>query len=450
MTTSPLRAPLPRRTFLRGVGCALALPWLEAMPTPPRRDGSPRRAVFVFAPNGRNLAAWHPAGDGEESRFGPTLEALEPLRKELTVFRGLAIDAGRAYADSVGDHARAAATFLTCTRAHKTGGSDIRVGTSIDQLIARADPTATAMPSLELGMEPGAAAGVCDSGYSCAYSNNVSWRTPTTPAAKETDPRAAFTRLFGDPRERIDAAENRRRQERRRSVLDLALADAHDLDRRLGARDRGKLAEYLDAVRDLERSLEHLQAQSDALANDGIDPAFLDDHSADAYVVRLRAMYEIIALALCTDRTRVVSFMLGNAGSDRSYRFLDVPDGHHFLSHHGQDPRKLADVARIDRFHVAEFARFLLRLRSTGEGEGDLLAHSAVLFGSGIGDGNAHNHDDLPVLLAGRAGGRIRPRTHLRFMRETPMADLHLTIHNALGFPLQSFADSTGTIGAIT
>lgn len=434
---------LDRRTFLRGSACALALPWLDAMqPALRPAAANPVRCLFVFSPNGMNMAEWRPRGEGAEAALGPTLQPLEPFRGRFTVWSGLAIDGGRDHGDGFGDHARAGGSFLTCAHPRKTGGGDIRAGTSVDQVIAAKAGGATSFPSLELGMEKGAAAGICDSGYSCAYSNNISWRTPTTPVAKETDPRAVFARLFGDPDRARDAAAARRQRAARQSVLDAVAADARSLAGDLGAADRAKLDEYLHAVRELEKRLERIDAEADGQAIP------LPEHllAGGGYAERLATMYELIALAFATDRTRVVTFMLGNAGSNRSHRFLGVPDGHHDLSHHGKKPAKLAAIAKIDRFQLESFAAFLDRLRASPEAGGDLLGGTLAMFGCGIGDGDHHNHDDLPVLLAGEGGGAARGQGHVRLAKETPMANLYVATMRAMGLPDETFGDSTGVL----
>jgi hypothetical protein len=432
---------LDRRTFLRGAGATLALPWLDAM-VPARGAVAlpPVRSLFVFAPNGMKMDEWTPAETGRKVTLPFLLEPLAPVRERVTVFTGLAIDGGRAHGDGPGDHARAASSFLTCAHPRKTGGADIHVGESIDQVIAARLGSATPFPSLELGMEPGAAAGICDSGYSCAYSNHVSWRTPTTPVAKETEPRALFARLFGDPQQALDAAERERQRRRTAGVLDAVLADAKALAQRVGPADRAKLDEYLTAVRDLEQQLQKREREAPAAAiPDGL-------FAAHKYPAKLDLMYELIALAFAADLTRTVTFMLGNAGSNRSYPFVGVPDGHHETSHHGKKPEKLAAIRRINRFHVERFAAFLGRLAAQKEGASDLLRQSLVVFGCGIGDGDRHNHDDLPVLLAGLGGGVAAGGRHVRLPRETPMANLLLAVGQTMGVGLERFADSTGPL----
>jgi len=439
------RLALDRRAFLRGSSACIALPWLDAMtpallrvPPPPP---SPR-CVFVFSPNGMNMAEWRPDGAGRTAKFGATLAPLAQVRDRVTVFSGLAIDAGFAHGDGPGDHARAAASFLTCAHPFKTGGADIRVGVSIDQVIAARAGGDMPFPSLELGMERGMRAGVCDSGYSCAYGNNIAWRTPETPVAKETDPKAVFARLFGDPQKAIDAATAKQRREVDRSVLDSVLAEAKSLGARLSPTDRQKLEQYLQAVRELEQRLERLD---DGAKERAPVPAGLAT-SGKGYRDRLEVMYELIAMALATEQTRVVTLMLGNAGSNRSYDFLGVPDGHHDVSHHGKKPEKLAALAKINRFQVEQLAAFAARLEATKTPNGDLLSQTLVMFGSGIGDGDRHNHDDLPVLLIGEGGGAAKGRGHVTVPKGTPMANLHVSIARAMGGQDKAFADSTAPL----
>lgn len=436
------RLALDRRAFLRGSATAMALPWLDAMrPALSPMPAQPRRALFIFSPNGVDMPRWRVDGEGPRAELNETLAALRPMQDRLTVLTRLAIDGGFSHGDGPGDHARAAGSFLTCAHPKKTAGADIHTGVSVDQWIAEHVGGETVLPSLELGMSRGRSAGSCDSGYSCAYSSNVSWRTPTTPVTKETDPRAVFGRLFGDPAIATSQAAARAQRARDRSVLDLVLADAKSLQRELGQQDRDKLDAYLQAVREFEVRLGKLDDEQPEV--DLPDGLMSEDRT---YQHRLGLMYEIIALAFASDSTRVCSFMLGNAGSNLSYRFLDVPEGHHNLSHHGKDAHKRKQIARIDRFQLERFTAFLQRLASETSGDGDLLSQSLVVWGSGIGDGNRHNHDDLPVILAGEGGGAAKGRRHAAFPRRTPMANLYLSIAHAMGRNDESFADSTNRL----
>lgn len=434
---------LDRRTFLRGAGAALALPWLDAMapalrPTPP----APVRCLFVFSPNGMHQENWRPAGEGRAAKFGPTLAPLEPLRSRVTVWSGLALDGGRAHGDGPGDHARSGASFLTCAHPRKTGGADLQAGVSIDQTIAAVVGGATSFPSLELGLEKGAEAGICDSGYACAYTGNISWRTPNVPVVKETEPVAVFARLFGDPEANGNTAAERAARARQKSVLDVVLGDTKALAGQLGAADRQKLDQYLQAVRELEQRLQKFEREASTAV--AVPNGLLD--GGQGYAEHLALHYELLALAFATDRTRVATLMLGNAGSNRSYRFLDVPDGHHDLSHHGKKPEKLAALAKINRFQLEQFARFLQRLAAAKEHGHDLLGQSFVLLGCGIGDGDRHNHDDLPVLLAGEGGGAAKGLGHVVLGAETPLANVYLAILRAMGGVAERFGDSNGVM----
>ena len=427
---------LSRRHFLRGTGAALALPWLEAMlPACTRLPAAPARLLFVFTPNGMKMDDWTPTGRGTEYALPHTLAPLAAHRAALTVLSGLALDGAKAHGDGPGDHARAAGAFLTAAHPKKTGGGDYRAGVSIDQVLARGLGRDCALPSLELGMEPGRASGVCDSGYSCAYVSHIAWKDERTPIAKETDPAAAFARLFGDPEELADPVRAARERQRRKSLLDSVLADAAALAGSLGAADRSKLTDYLEAVREIERRLDRVQERVKDVT---VPPNLL---AAQTYPERLDLMYAILALAFSADLVRVATLMLGNAGSNLSYPFLEVQEGHHDLSHHGRKAEKLAQIRKINRFQVERFAAFLARLGQAHEPTGSLLDQACVLLASGIGDGDRHNHDDLPVLLAGR-GLRVRGNQHLTYPKDTPLANLYLTLARRAGLELERFGDS--------
>lgn len=440
---------LPRRAFLRGIGAAIALPWLDAMSPAlaraSREPSHPTRALFVFVPNGIKMDAWRPAQEGSGYTMPATLAPLAALREHFMVLSGLDLDVARAHGDGPGDHARAAASFLTCAHPVKTGGADIRVGTSIDQVIAAARGGQTRFRSLELGMEGGRSAGVCDSGYSCAYSHNVSWRTPTTPVAKETNPASAFHRLFGDPADHDHEARRRRRQSLR-SVLDTVRGDVRSLNGRLSPSDRAKLDEYLTAVRELELRLAQVEDEESQQVQIEV-PEHLEHPRG--YRDRLALMYELIALAFQADATRTISFMVGNAGSNRSYPFLGIRDGHHYLSHHRGDASKHEKIGVINHFHAEQFARLLQTLHERDEGGESLLHRSMIVYGSGIADGNSHAHLDLPILLAGHGNGTLRPGRHLVYRRGTPLANLYLAMLDRLGVTADRHGDSTGKLGRL-
>ncbi len=436
------RRTLDRRTLLRGAGVALALPWLESLaPARARAGASPLRFLFVMTPNGAQMEQWTPPAEGVLASLPPSLQPLEPWRAQLLVLSGLAHDKARANGDGPGDHARAAATFLTASQARKTADSDLYAGVSLDQLLASELGTRTRLRSLELGTEAGRLGGQCDSGYACAYSSNISWCGPSQPAAKETDPRLVFERLFSDGPRGESAAARAERLARRQSLLDSVRADVQALEPRLAAADRRRLDEYLSGIRELERRIEAAEAQRTlappGLAEPGGIPASFAEHA--------RLLGELLALACATDSTRIGSLMLANEGSNRSYPELGAPEGHHELSHHGGDAAKRAKIAAIDRHHVELFAHLVWRLASWPEGEGSVLDHSLVLYGSAIGDGNRHNHDDLPLLLVGRGGG-VRSGRHLRVPAETPCANLFVSLLALAGAPRAAFGDSNGAL----
>lgn len=438
------RVALDRRALLRGGAACLALPWLDAMlPAMSRPPRSAPKALFVFSPNGMDMARWRQRDPDGVLRTGPTLTPLRALEGRVTVFGGLEIDGGKSHGDGPGDHARATASFLTCAHPRKTGGADIQAGVSVDQAIAKELRGDEPFRSLELGLERGRSSGVCDSGYSCAYSNNVSWSAPDRPVAKETDPRAVFARMFGDPRSALDQEQRSAARARQRSILDLVRGDAQALRRELGAADRRKLGQYLDSVRDLEKRLEQAERERQERVAD-VPEGLLDGDGA--HTTQLQLMYELTALALATEQTRVVTLMLGNGGSNYRYDFLGVDDGHHGLSHHGEVEQKREHLARIDRYHVEQLARFGARLAGEQSGEHDLLHDSLVVFGSGIGDGNRHNHDDLPMLLLGEGGGAARGRGYVDLGEGRPAADLYLSVMRAMGSQAERFADSVAPL----
>jgi len=442
---------ISRRTVLRGLGATIALPWLEGMLPAVCRGaeaaagGPPTRLAFFFVPNGANMSDWTPAAEGRDFTLPSILEPLAPFKEDLLVLSGLAHDKARANGDGPGDHARSASCFLTGSQPYKTSGANIKVGVSVDQVAAERIGGATRLPSLELGCEGGLNSGNCDSGYSCAYSHNISWKTESTPMAKEIDPRLAFERLFGG--EGAESAAGREQRARRQqSILDFALEDARRLNDRLGQSDRRKLDEYLTSVRELEQRIARAEQDSAAEKPPAEKPAGIPQEYRD----HLRLMGDLVALAFQTDSTRICTFMLANEGSNRGYGFIDVPDGHHDLSHHGRDEGKMAKISKINRFHMEQFAYFLEKLRSVPEGEGNVLDHSLIVYGSAIGDGDQHNHDDLPLLLLGGGNGTVDSGRHVRIAGETPVNNLYLSLLDRMGVEVESFGDSTGRLDALT
>jgi hypothetical protein len=397
--------------------------------------------AFFFVPNGAHMAEWTPAQEGGDFTLPAILEPLAPFQDRLLVLSGLAHQKANANGDGPGDHARSASCFLTASQPYKTAGADIRVGQSIDQVAAEQVGSATRFASLELGIEAGLNAGNCDSGYSCAYSHNISWKTASTPMAKEINPRSVFERLFGDGGDQ-EAVARARRNERRKSILDLVLDDADRLRGQLGRTDQRKMDEYLTGIREIEQRIARAETEAAAAAPplarpDGI-PQERQDH--------IRLMGDLMALAFQADLTRISTFMLANEGSNLSYPFIGVNDGHHDLSHHGGNAEKQAKIAKINRFHMEQFAYFLTRLRDTPEGDGNLLDHAMILYGSAIGDGNAHNHDELPMLLAGGGNGTLATGRHVRYPRGTPASNLFLSLLDRMGASADSFGDSSGKL----
>jgi hypothetical protein len=430
---------LARRTVLRGLGVALAVPWLERF-APARSESAPLRLVFVYAPNGVNRALWTPAREGELTHLPPTLEPLAPFVDSLTVLSGLAHAKAEANGDGPGDHARAAATFLTGAQAYKTPGENLHAGISIDQLVAQAIGHRTRLSSLELGIEGGRQAGACDSGYACVYSSTLSWAGPRTPLSHESSPRAVFERLIGDFAQPREVRE--RRAAELASVLDFVSEDARSLRARLGRADATRLEEYFEALRALERRLERLESE-DAPAPGLAEPARVRPATRREHIA---LQFELLALALRQDLTRVATFMLANEGSNHSHADVGVAEGHHELSHHGGDADKLKRVGQIDRFHVEGLAAFLALLDAAREGDASLLDRCLVVFGSGIGDGNRHDHADLPLLLAGGGAGTVRSGLHVRVPPGTPATNLFLALAARMGVVATSLGDSTGVL----
>lgn len=442
---------IPRRTFLRGLGTAMALPMLEAMSPlkmfaagAEKSTAFPKRMAFVYVPNGANMADWTPETVGADFNLPYILQPLKPFQKDLLVLSGLAHDKARPHGDGAGDHARASATFLTGCQARKTPGVDIKVGVSVDQIAARKMENETRFSSLELGCEGNKQAGNCDSGYSCAYQANISWKTESTPMPPEIDPRLVFERLFANSSPGETAESRARRKRYKQSILDFVLDDAKQLQKNLGYTDRRKLDEYLTAVRELETRIQHAEKFAGTLP-DTERPTGIPG-GPDGFEKHLRLMFDLQALAFQTDTTRVSTLLVAYDGNNRSYKSLGFSEGHHELSHHAGDEVKKQKIAKINHFHAAQFAYYLEKLKSIPEGEGTLLDNCMIVYGSGICDGNAHNHDHLPVLLAGRGGGTIRPGRHIRYEKETPMTNLYVSMLDRLGISVDRVGDSTGKL----
>ncbi len=438
---------LSRRTLLRGLGTTIALPFLDAM-TPafasPARNSAKTavRMAFVYVPNGVHMPEWTPSAEGAGFEFPRILEPVADFKNDLMVLSGLTHKNGRALGDGPGDHARAASTFLTGVHPKKTFGADIKVGISADQVAAQAVGKATRFPSIELGCEDGRQVGNCDSGYSCAYSNSISWRTESSPMPPEVNPRLVFERLFAGIDTSETPAERAKRQRYNKSILDFVTEDTQKLKGELGPTDRRKLDEYLYAVREIERRIEASERDSKTIVPSMEAPFGVPVEYAD----HVRLMFDLMAVAFQTDLTRIATFMMAREGSNRTYREIGISDGHHSLTHHRNDAAMIEKVAKINRLHMEQFAYFLNKLKNTPDGDGTLLDHSMIVYGSGLSDGNRHQHNDLPVLVAGRANGAFHPGRHLRYPTETPMTNLFLSMLDQMGVKPESIGDSNGKL----
>lgn len=426
-----------RRIFLKGLATTLALPRLESLGAAVVKSEIPTRLAFVYIPNGVNVERWFP--DGSENTSA-TLAPLARMRDHFSVLRNLDHDKAASNGDGGGDHARANATFLTGCQARKTAGADIRAGVSVDQLIAREIGHLTRVPSLELSTDPPRRSGSCDSGYSCAYQFNLSWRSETTPAPAESDPRLVFEKLFGSGDKKQDGL----RRERQRSVLDFVKDDARRFGKRVDRNDRGKLDEYLTAVRDVEARIENAE-KFEVDVPEKERPKEMPDNYKD----HIRVMYEMMALAFQTDTTRVATFLTAHDGSGRTFPEIGITDGHHQISHHQKKAENLEMIGKIDHFYVEQFAWFLEKLGSIREGEGILLDHSMILYGGGIRDGNRHDHGDLPLLLAGH-GGNLRQGRVITADEGTPMTNLYISLAERMGVKARRIGDSNGVFERIS
>ena len=434
------RKALPRRTFLRGMGASLALPLLDAMiPSMTALAKTPanpvRRLGFIYMPMGCDITRWTPPGDGTLGDLSPALQSLAPFVDQLTVITNLELK--NAYP---GTHATSNAAFLSAATAKWTESTDYYLGTTVDQVAAQQIGRETLLPSLELAMDLLQTVGQCDNGYACVYQNNLSWSSPTTPLPAEAHPRIVFERLFG---EGGSTADRRAALRRRASLLDWVRDDISRLQNRIGPEDRTRVGQYLDTVREVERRIQKAEAEAENSHLPDLDrpvgvPASYADHA--------RLMFDLQALALQGDVTRVITFQLARETSTRTYNEIGVADPHHPLTHHGNNPEKIARMAKINAFHVSLFAYFLEKLQSTPEGDGTLLDHTVYLYGSGMGNPNVHDHVNLPVLVAGGAAGNLKGGRHIKYAEPTPLANLHLTLLEKVGVRMEKFADSQGKV----
>lgn len=442
------RKALPRRTFLRGLGggftAAIALPYLDAMTPAMSAPGkAPVRMGFVYVPNGMDVRNWNLDYEGKLGELSRIMKPLEPYKDDITVLANLTHNNGRALLDGPGDHGRCCGSYLTGVQPRKTA-VDIKCGISCDQIVANQVGGKTRFPSLELGMEDGRQAGDCDSGYSCAYTNNLAWRSETQPLPPVLDPRALFERLFGSDAGLTPEA-RARRNKFRRSILDFVTEDTRKLEAGLGATDKRKLDEYLSSIREIERQIE--RAEKD---NARIDPKMEKPYGVPAdFAEHFKLMTDMLTIALQADLSRVFTFLVTREGTSRSYREIGIPDGHHPLTHHRNDPVLMEKVSRINTYHVQQFAGWVEKLKSIKEGDSTLLDNSMIVYGAGLCDGNRHNHEDLPTLVAGRGGNYVRTGRRIVYRRETPMSNLFVTMMDRMGVPVEHFGDSTGRIDGL-
>ena len=438
------RKALPRRTFLRGLGTAVSLPLLEAMvPAMTALAATPakpvRRLAFVYMPMGATIGRWTPSQEGRITALSPSLQSLTPFLDQVTVLSNLELK--NAY--SPGNHATANSAFLSAAKAKMTEGTDYELGTTVDQIAAQQIGKETPLPSLELCMDLLTTVGDCDNGFACAYQNNLSWSSPTTPLPAEAHPRVVFERLFGDGG---SAADRRAELRKNASILDWISEDIASLRTSLGPGDRSRVNHYLDTVREVERRIQKAETQAAESKLPLFDrpigvPAAYADHA--------KLMFDLQTLALQADITRVITFQLARETSNRTYPEIGVSDPHHALTHHGGNPEKMERVAKINGYHVSLFAYFLDKLKSTPDGDGTLLDHSLLLYGSGMGNPDVHDHVNLPIVVAGGAAGRVKGAQHIRYKEPMPLANLHLTLLDRAGVRLDSFADSTGKIAEL-
>jgi hypothetical protein len=447
-----------RRKFLRGFGAALSLPALEAFrplmaantagagAIGTTASGAPLRMAYLYIPNGVNLTKWRPEGTGSKYKSGETFAPLEKHRADFQIFTGFEQQNARAGGDGPGDHARSVASFLTSARPKKTAGSDIELGISIDQVAANAIASHTRLASLELTTDGVRKSGHCDSGYSCAYQFNLSWRSVDQPMTPEANPRAVFERLFGAGSASERQKSLGQRLASKKSVLDFIENDAKALHRHLGRTDQQKLDEYLTGVREIEKQIEKAEALGIP-----VDPGVpAPDAKPNNYQHHLRMMFDMMVLAFKTDSTRISTFLMAHDGSNRSFGEIGVNDGHHNLSHHRGDEKSLEKIAKIDLFYMEQLSYFLDKMKATEDIDGKSLLHnSMIVYGGCISDGNRHNHDDLPIVMAGHAGGAFKPGQHQHLGENVPLSNLYMRMLEEFGVKQKLFGDSTGVLKKI-
>ena len=436
---------LPRRTFLKGVGAAVALPFLDSMvpafAAPARAVNGPTRLAFMYVPNGIDMRNWNIAEEGPlVGAFPRILKPLEDFRGDMIQIGNLTHNSGRALLDGAGDHGRCSGSYLTGIQVKKTT-VDIKASISCDQIIANKIGHETRFASLELGMDDARQAGDCDSGYSCAYTNNLAWRSETQPLPPILDPRVLFERLFGTGVV-LSPEETERQARYRRSILDFVTTDTKKLQSSLGPTDRRKLEEYLDSIREVERQL--VRAEQESVR---IDPGIDKPYGVPPdFAEHFKLMSDMMVIAFQADLTRVITFMMTREGTSRAYREIGIADGHHPCTHHQGKPDLMEKVTQINEYHTKQMAGFLHKLKASKEGDSNLLDNSMIVYGAGLSDGNRHLHEDLPTLLIGRGGGFFKPGRRVIYRRETPMSNFHLTLMDRMGVPTENFGDATGPL----
>jgi hypothetical protein len=447
---------LSRRAVLRGLGAAVALPFLDAMypafaAQAVKKRITANRMAFLYVPNGIVMEEWTPpglTGPGVAPLAGlkRVSKALDPYCNDVLMLSGLTSNGGRALGDGPGDHGRAGAAYLTGVHPKKTYGKDIQTGISMDQIAARKLEGQTKFGSLELSCEEGIQGGNCDNGYSCAYSNSLSWRSPSTPNPPEMRPRAVFERMFGAVDDEKDPARRARLKSYEKSILDYVVEDAQGLKMTLGGDDRRKLDEYLFAIRDVEKRIQATErnnmVKAPATAPSASIPTDFIEHS--------HIMFDLMALAFQTDTTRVITMLLGLEQSPRNYPEIGITEGHHGLTHHQGDKEKIEKVTQINELHIKQFTHFLDKLKATPDGDGTLLDNSMIVYGSALADGNAHQHNNLPTVIAGRGRGTLKPGRHIRYTDETPITNLYLSMLDRMGVPVDSLGDSNGKLEGLS
>ena len=434
---------LPRRTFIRGMGAAVALPFLDAMvPAMRAQSKAAPRFTAIYFGNGANMFDWTPATEGIGFELSPSLKPLEAFRNRTLVFTGLDNFQATDQGDVGGQHPRAAPAFMSCAHPKQTEGADVRAGVTVDQVIAEKICRETKLSSLEVSVDRNDVVGACDHGYACAYMNSLAWKTPTTPLPSETNPRFVFERMFGIG---ATAKERLTRTNEDRSILDGLTQEISDLRRRIGARDRTKLGEYFDAVRDVEQRI--AKGESTNSTFEVPDQPVGVPESFREYA---ELMFDLQVLAFQADITRVSTFMMARENINRSYPEIGLPEPHHSISHHGNNPEKMAAYSKLNTYHVDTLAYFLKKLDAIADGDGSLLDHTAVLYGGGMSDGNVHNNYSVPVVVVGGGAMQLKGNRHLRYAKGTPLANLMLGLMDRFGVTVDTFGDSTAEIDLLT